>query len=80
MLLVLVHIVPRANGQTAADVKRLRTKLFVTDGYNKMIRPTDNQTQPIGNDYLCEIYTISNSINVSETYLIRKDAPETYSS
>ena len=36
------------NGQTGDDAKVLRNKLFTSNAYDKAIRPTDNQTDPIG--------------------------------
>jgi hypothetical protein len=30
------------------DAKNLRKQLFVTDGYDKKVRPSNNQSDPIG--------------------------------
>ncbi|XP_053399145.1 neuronal acetylcholine receptor subunit alpha-3-like [Mercenaria mercenaria] len=46
-----------ANG---ADAKNLRTKLFVTDGYDKKVRPTNNQSDPI------EVHVSLYLLNINE--------------
>ena len=33
---------------TGTDAKNLRTQLFVTDGYDKKVRPSNDQSDPIG--------------------------------
>lgn len=39
-------IITFGTAQTGVDVKNLLTSLFTTNGYNKNVRPTANQTQP----------------------------------
>ena len=46
MLLVgILHVV---RGQNGTQAKALRVKLFDTDGYDKKIRPANDQTDPTG--------------------------------
>ena len=35
---------------TGTDARNLRTKLFVTDAYDKKVRPNTNQSDPTGID------------------------------
>jgi len=48
LLLLVLFTLGQVNGQTATDAKNLRTQLFVTDAYDRRVRPIDNQSQPIG--------------------------------
>ena len=45
VLLCLLPTVECANG---TEAKALRTKIFDTDGYDKKIRPADNQSDATG--------------------------------
>ena len=38
---------PNAKGQDIADVKYLKTALFVNNSYDKHLRPVKNQSRPI---------------------------------
>ncbi|XP_045203704.2 acetylcholine receptor subunit beta-type unc-29-like [Mercenaria mercenaria] len=52
------------------DAKNLRTKLFVTDGYDKRIRPSNNQSDPIVeyvNLYLLSINELSETTETLKT-------------
>ena len=48
VLLLLAHLMSHVAGQTAANVKSLKTQLLVTDDYDPEVRPTDNQAAPTG--------------------------------
>ncbi|KAH3889738.1 hypothetical protein DPMN_013800 [Dreissena polymorpha] len=50
-VLILIGHAPDVTCQTGANVKALKQKLFVTDAYDYKVRPTDNQSEPIGKKY-----------------------------
>ncbi|KAL3864260.1 hypothetical protein ACJMK2_005961 [Sinanodonta woodiana] len=47
MVFVLMVYVPVTIAKTSGDAKSLLTKLFTTDGYNKAVRPTFDQSLPV---------------------------------
>jgi len=48
VLLLLLCMVRQTRGQKIADVKRLHTKLLVTDDYHSGLRPINNTSDSIG--------------------------------
>ncbi|KAK3590161.1 hypothetical protein CHS0354_041215 [Potamilus streckersoni] len=47
LVFLLMSHIPKINPQTPDDTKKLLTKLFTTDAYNKAVRPIDDQTKAI---------------------------------
>ena len=45
--LAVLNWAPNVNGQDIADVKHLKTVLFVNNSYDKHLRPVKNQSRPI---------------------------------
>ncbi|KAH3834912.1 acetylcholine receptor subunit alpha-like isoform X2 [Dreissena polymorpha] len=69
-LLVLIGLLDQIKAQTISEAKALRKKLFVTDEYDKRIRPIDNQTHSIDvnvNLYLLSVNDLSEKDEVLTT-------------
>jgi hypothetical protein len=45
---ILAILVGFVHSQTATNVKNVLTELFTTRSYNKLVRPTTNQSDPSG--------------------------------
>ena len=46
-LVLYIHVVYLVNGQTIEENKRLHTELFTNRGYNKEIRPIEDQSKAL---------------------------------
>ena len=51
LLFVLGIAIQQGLCVAATDAKNLRTQLFVTDGYDTKVRPSNNQSDPIGTSH-----------------------------
>ena len=56
LLVIFLHCLSSIRCQTSANAKALRQKLFITDGYDKRVRPSLDQTLVTGKSFFCPVY------------------------
>ena len=67
-VLLCLSTVHRADGQTIQDIQNLQTALL--DGYNRDIRPVEDQSQPVFVNITFDLISIQEFDEVSETFTV----------